>query len=462
LNKITNMDQPRQFEREEDPERGEVASDDQRSRPDGAGSGSEDDNSSSDEETDRDDITNRQRSQWIQAILQAGTQTAEARGQLLDQLVRCIASLTYMVQWQALQRQLFFLSLFLAQQIIQRDEPWPAQMPNREHPQRQSWIRVLSEYETLPTEASIHEMIPCISPPTYAAQLAQFRLHLTAAVDLANLGPGHEIPRNSRRPAVAANPAPSHGLRHERRIQAQAGENAPKLPRNFPQDAALEAPARSPQAHHPGIEIPRNSHRPAVAANPAPSHGLRHERRIQAQAGENARKVPRNFPQDKGLAAHARSPQDQQPLQDETGSVDKGGEAKAVGNRHINDGTAVQAVQNQGFANQPDCFQASTTSNVDLSNEHGPAVSAGPNVDQGPTGTVPDAQQRFKKRPHAMLQRPEFPLQAKVTKSSDTPDAIANVSEHSAPDQDHEPNDNEDPSKENLALDTQQDEVHHL
>jgi hypothetical protein len=241
FNKINNMDQPRQFEREEDPERGEVAaiddmdgtSDDQRSCQDGAGSESEEDNSSSDEENDRDDITDRQRSQWIQAILQAGTQTAEARGQLLDQLVCCIASLTYMVQWLELQRQLFFLSRFLAEQIIPRDEPWPAQMSNLEHLQRQSWTRIISGYETLPAEASaIQEMIPCISPPTYTAQLAQFRLHLTAAVNLANLGHGHEenieFPRNSHRPTIVANPPQPHGLRHEQRIHAQAGAAKPR------------------------------------------------------------------------------------------------------------------------------------------------------------------------------------------------------------------------------------------
>jgi hypothetical protein len=74
----------------------------------------------------------------------------------------------------------------------------------------------------------------------------------------------------------------------------------------------------------------------------------------------------------------------------------------------------------------------------------------------GPAAKAVQVKQ-FKKRPREMLQRPEPPPQAKVTKSPETPDALANVSEHSAPD--HEPADSKDPTKESLIQDMQPPDV---
>jgi hypothetical protein len=189
------MDQPGQFDREVRGEHGEneaadpnVVPDDQRTDSDSGGS---DEEASTEGEEGNgweylDEMTDQERRQRIDSILGDATLSPEIRDRMLQELMPCNVSVSHMEQVQGFHRFLSNRSSFAADQINPQDAQREAPSANPE--QLQLWTRIVSQYETLPTEASqILGMIPCVVQPGYDAALAEIRRDLEAAEDLANL-----------------------------------------------------------------------------------------------------------------------------------------------------------------------------------------------------------------------------------------------------------------------------------
>jgi hypothetical protein len=185
-----------------------------------------------------DEMTERERRQRIEYILGDGTLPAEIRDCVLQELVPCNVSTSYIEQVQDFQRSLSYTSHFIAKRINPQDAQRETQSASPKH--LQLWTRTLSKDETLPTEVSaIQTMIPCVEQPGYDAALAAIRRGLEAAQDLAAPGDtSHPSPYEHAflypgiRELTVLDPWPPEGSRSSAESAAGGASAAPMVNRS--------------------------------------------------------------------------------------------------------------------------------------------------------------------------------------------------------------------------------------